>query len=162
MAARTIQAAQALFLGVVAMAVGGSLTAPGAAACIGGYAFDRAVELTDGGIVLAHVESAAMREDFSYDVILSNIDVVAGDPAVANPLHASMGAICDQSVEAGEQVIVLFEVGGPVSDTLASLPATDIVSTRPEAVADPVSIAPLLMTVWLGSLAIAIRRFRQR
>ena len=178
--------AMCFLLGATLWAVGGSATAPAATACVGGnMPFDWAVAHTNGGILRARLDGVRPRDDYTLDLVLSGEQVVRGDPEYENPLHAVMAAICEQSAEAGETVVILFDVRGgdypfPIplvyvtsgsdaldpqvlADGLAALPATDSEPTY--AAPTPASGligAAVLAGAWLIGLLVVARRFARR
>ena len=128
----------------------GVASASPVAACTGGVAFDWAVAHTNGGIVRAQVTSSSVREDLSLDLLITNRRVVQGDPPTSSRINAVAGDPCEQTPDAGETIVLLFDIRGDpvggrwpffyvvegpdaldptvVSDALENLPATDTAS----------------------------------
>lgn len=166
-----------------AMTAGGTLVmgATAASGCSGGVAFDWAVAHAHGGILRGTVVSATVRDDYTADLVLSNVSVVRGSPSARKQLHVAGGAVCDQSADPGEIVVVLFDLrggdypfplplsyvvegrdallGSEVADALPELPETDRASdqgaSRPPGTHDLPWIALSGGLAWL----IALRRF---
>lgn len=109
-AARSL--ASSTLIAALAWAVLGTATAQPAEACSGGSAFDWAVAHTRGGILQARVVNAGLRSDFTNDLVLSEVEVLRGEPPADLHLHAVAGAICEQSADAGETILLLFDVRG--------------------------------------------------
>jgi hypothetical protein len=172
------------FVGTVAVAGATALWSPAAAsACSGGMEFDWAVAHTRGWIATATVVEAVYVPDGFYRVRLAHLEPVKGNPPALRQVTVAMGAVCDQSADAGERILLLdgvaveppydkpvaYVISGSdavpaaeVARVLRSLPSTD---TTPDATAirprrwDPASglIAIGLAAVWL-----AMRWFARR
>ena len=169
---------------VLLLAVGSVLGAPRAAsACSGGTAFDWAVQHSLGGIIRAHVDSVSTRPDFTTDLVLSAPSVIRGEPVSVPMIHAVAGAICEQSADPGETVLVLFDIrgGNPpypwplfyvvdgtdalsasvVSDGLSTTPATDTAVTPASRPATDWWTTGVLVSSGLLGALLAIRRWRR-
>ncbi len=147
-------------------------------ACIGGTAFDWAVAHTDGGILRARVTSAPIREDFTTDLLISHAQALRGDPPTALRLHAVAGAICEQSADVGESIVVLFDVRGgqypyplplfyvvdgpdaldanAVAAAFGELPATDTVAHDTIGASTEPGWAALVATLVVGLLGLLV------
>lgn len=155
------------------------------AACVGGTSFDWAVTHAQGGILRAHVTSAGTREDFTTDLVLSQLVILRGDPPDTPHLHTVAGAICDQVADAGETVLLLFNVRGgqypyplplfyvvagsdalspgDVAGALAAIPSTDTAPVqRSPTPNDDSAVLPLSIIAGLSAFGIALRRLRAR
>lgn len=171
-------------VGAVAVAGATALWSPAAAsACSGGMEFDWAVAHTRGWIATAMVVEAVYVPEGFYRVRLAHLDPVKGSPPALRQVTVAMGAVCDQSADARERILLLdgvaveppydrpvaYVISGPdavpaaeVARVLRSLPSTD---ATPDATAirprpwDPgfALLAPGLGAVWL-----AMRRFHRR
>jgi hypothetical protein len=97
---------------VFALVVGaaGAVEPPSAAACSGGTTPDWAVAHQRGGIVRGIVVTSEDRSDFTTDLILANLERVAGDPPPTTQLNVVAGAVCDQSADPGETIVVVFDI----------------------------------------------------
>lgn len=149
-----------------------------AAACTGGLPLDIAVAQQQGGILLALVTSAHDRpDDFTTDLTLSEPRVIRGSPPLESEVHAVAGLICDQHVDVGETVMLVFDVTGlewanplplayvidgadaldpkVVSSALAAVPPTDTALTEPGRMETVQSIGRF-SSLWSGALAFAI------
>jgi len=168
----------------ICLAMSAAMARP-VAACVGGTSFDWAVTHAQGGILRAHVASAGMREDFTTDLVMSQLVILRGDPPDAPHLHTVAGAICDQVADAGETVLLLFDVrGGPYpyplplfyvvdgSDALSpgdvvgafgAIPSTDAVPLqRSPTPNDDSAVLPLSIIAGLAGFGVALRRLRAR
>ena len=83
-----------------------------ATACSGGIAFDWAVAHQQGGIVQAVVESKFLLEDFTYDIVVTDAEVVRGNPTLPFKVNAAAGLPCDQSADVGETILLLYDIRG--------------------------------------------------
>ena len=153
-----------------------------AAACTGGLPLDIAVAQQQGGILLALVTSAHDRpDDFTTDLTLSDPRVIRGSPPLESEVHAVAGLICDQHVDVGETVMLVFDVTGlewanplplayvidgadaldpkVVSSALAAVPPTDTALTEPGQDGNgPIDRTLLVAVVSALAFAIALRR----
>lgn len=164
-------------MGAVALAawiVSAAVAAQPATACVGGTPFGWAVTHSHGGLLRAIVVGAPHREDFTIDLRLSAQEALRGDPPRDDEIHSAIGAVCEQDVDAGEMVIVVFDVRGGeypyplpliyvvdgddalepgvVAAALDALPASDSVAS-PNSIEAPrqLNLAPVLAGV-LGLL----------
>ena len=174
-----------LLLATLACVAMGTATARPVAACIGGTNFDWAVAHAHGGILQARVDSAGTRVDFTTDLTLSHPESIRGDPPAVPRLHAVAGAICDQSADAGETVLVVFDIRGGqypyplplfyvvagsdalspgvVAGALAALPSTDLAPSQPTPIPDGDSaVMPLSLVAGLSGFGVAMRQLRTR
>lgn len=182
---RSRQLVRAAALGVVVWAASASFAASPATACIGGLPFDVAVAHQQGGLLRALVTAAHDRPDFTTDLTLSQTQVLRGDPPLAAEVHAVVGLTCEQHADAGETVILVFNVAGltwpnplplvyvidgadaldpgVVSAALTAVPATDTVvgDYRPE---DSYAAHRMVLVAFAGALTfvLALRRARLR
>ena len=176
--------AGAVVASLACLATWSTMAAP-VAACTGGTPFDWAVAHAHGGLIRARIVSTATRDDQTIDVSITNLVALRGDPPRPRRVHAVIGAVCEQSVDAGETAIILFDVrGGPysypyplvyivegpdalatadVAAVLASLPATD--TTLGPVPATPASATPgpagSVLVAGVIGLLVAVRRFRR-
>ena len=107
-ARRTLAAAAAAFCAIVPTFAASTA----ATACTGGVAFDWAVAHQHGGIVLAVVESKYPLGNFTYDLVVTDAKVVRGDPTLPFKVNAAAGLPCDQVADAGETVLILYDIRG--------------------------------------------------
>ena len=169
-------------IGTIALAGIAALSLPApVSACIGGVEFKWAIAHTRGWIATATVVEAEYIDFGNYRVVLKDVEPVKGSPPSLHQTTLAMGAICDQSPDVGERIVVLDDVAtnqpydtpiayvirgqdavpaADVARALRSLPATD---TVPDVAATPTRSwdgAPwLLLVVGVGSLSLAMRRF---
>ncbi len=169
------------FVGTVALAAAAALWSPApVSACVGGMEFDWAIAHTRGWIATATVVEADYVPVGFYRVVLDDVEPVKGSPPSLRQATVAMGAVCDQSPDAGERILLLdgvtvqppydmpvaYVISGsdavPAADiarVLRSLPSTD---TGPAGTAiqprlwDP---AFWLLAVGLGAVWLAMRRF---
>jgi hypothetical protein len=172
----------ATLIGTVALAGIAALSHPApVSACIGGVEFKWAIAHTRGWIATATVVEAAYSDLGPYRVVLEDVEPVKGSPPPLRQTTLAMGAICEQSPDAGERIVVLDDVAtnrpydtpiayvirGPdavpaadVARAFHSLPDTD---AEPDVAASPTRSwdrAPwLLLVVGVGGLSLAMRRF---
>jgi hypothetical protein len=85
---------------------------PPATACSGGTTADWAVAHQHGGIVRGVVATSENRPDFTTDVIVTNLERLAGDPPPFTQIHLVAGLVCDQSADPGETIVVLYDIRG--------------------------------------------------
>lgn len=97
---------------VLVVGTAGAVEPPSAAACSGGTAPDWAVAHQRGGIVRGVVLTSEDRPDFTTDLILANLERLAGDPPPTTQLNVVAGAVCDQSADPGETIVVIFDIRG--------------------------------------------------
>jgi hypothetical protein len=83
-----------------------------AAACSGGTAPDWAVAHQHGGILRGVVLTADTRSDFTTDLVLANLERLAGAPPSFPQVNSVAGAVCDQSADPGDTVVVIFDIRG--------------------------------------------------
>jgi hypothetical protein len=81
-------------------------------ACSGGTAADWAVAHQHGGIVRGVVATSEDRPDFTTDLIVTNLERLAGEPPPFTQIHTVAGLVCDQSADPGETIVVLYDIRG--------------------------------------------------
>jgi hypothetical protein len=121
-----LASALAVFLGVV--------WAPAPAlACIGGTPFRNAIEVTRGGILEGRITHAVDTMGRGIEVELADVRRISGRPDLITDAVLMAGMTCDQSIDVGETVWLLYEVGD-----LEILPTLTIayVVEGPDAVSD--------------------------
>lgn len=168
-------------VGTAAVAAAAALWSPTAAsACTGGMEFDWAVAHTRGWIATATVVEAEYVPDGFYRVRLAHVEPVKGNPPALRLVTVAMGAVCDQSPDTGERILLLdgvavqppydrpvvYVISGSdavpaaeIARVLRSLPSTD---TTPDATAIPPrrwNPASALLAVGLAAVWLAMRRF---
>ena len=98
-------------IGTVALAGSAALSQPApVSACIGGVDFNWAIAHTRGWIATATVVEADYIDLGNYRVILEDVEPVKGSPPPLHQPTLTMGAICEQSPDAGERIVVLDDV----------------------------------------------------
>jgi hypothetical protein len=65
-----------------------------------------------GGIVRGVVTSVETRPDFTTDIVLANNVVLRGDPPMSYPVHGAAGMPCEQIVDEGETILILYDIRG--------------------------------------------------
>ena len=169
------------FIGTVAVAAAATLSAPTpVAACVGGMEFDWAIAHARGWIATATVAEAEDVSGGSYWVALDNVEQVRGSPPALRQATVAMGAVCSQSPDAGERILVLEDVAiqppyvtpiayvisgsdaVPAADVvrvLRSMPSTDTAPAGTAASGRSLEPAFWLLAVGLGAVWLAMRRF---
>jgi len=168
-------------VGAIVVAGAAALWSPAPiSACTGGMEFEWAVAHTRGWIATATVVEAEYVPEGFYRVRLDHLEPVKGSPPHLRQVTVAMGAVCDQSADAGERILLLdgvaveppydkpvvYVISGsdavPAADVarvLGSLPSTDTMSDataiRPRR-GDP---AFALVAAGLGAVWLAMRRF---
>jgi hypothetical protein len=95
---------------LVTVVVGGTATAPTASACLGGTSFEYAAKHARGGILRARVAHVIEHWNGTSDLSLVDTRVIRGDPAFETPLLAGAGYVCTGSADAGDVVLIMFDV----------------------------------------------------
>jgi hypothetical protein len=169
------------FVGAVAaLAAAAALWGPApVSACIGGMPFDWAIEHSRSWIATATIVEVDHVAVGFHRVVLDDVEPVKGSPPSLLQATIVMGAVCDQSPDAGERILVLdgqtieppydtpvaYVIRGsdaiPAADVaraLGSLPSTD---TAPAGTAIPSRPwdAAWLLAIGLGAVWLAMRRF---
>ena len=165
----------------VAMLGGASVLAPPpASACIGGMPFRHAIAETRGGILEGRITHAIDTMGRGMEVELADVRRVAGRPDLVTEAVLMAGVVCEQSIDVGETVWLLYDVGdleilptltiayvvvGPdaVSDedrlwAIGALPDT---STEPSSPSRGAGWAPILMVaLWVLTFVTGMRRWQ--
>jgi hypothetical protein len=79
--------------------------------CIGGIPFRHAIAETRGGILEGRIISAVDTIGRGIEVELGDARPISGQPDLVSQASLTAGAICEQSIDAGETVWLLYEVG---------------------------------------------------
>lgn len=154
----------------------------GVAACVGGgiHSLDGAVAAA-GAISEALVVEAVDTQGRGIAVRLVDVSVVRGDPPLPDRAHLTALGACDQSIDTGERVWLLYELKGytipsgltaafviegsdgvgraRASRALDGLPATD---TVPQAAANEHATAAWPFLTWLVAAIVVLRHTRAR
>lgn len=168
-------------VGMAALAAAASLWSPEpVSACSGGMEFEWAVAHTRGWIAKATVIEAEYVPYGFYRVVLGHVDPVQGRPPSLRQVTVAMGAVCDQSPDAGERILLLdgVEIQPPfdrpvaymisgsdsipaaaVARVLRSLPSTDAAPTATAIPPRPWDAPPWLLTFGLGAVWLAVHPF---
>lgn len=171
------------FVGTIALATATLWSPVPVAACIGGMEFGWAVAHTRGWIATATVVTADYVPDGFYLVVLDDVERVKGTPPPLRQATIAMGAVCDQSPDPGERLLVLdgIAVQPPYGDKpvayvitgsdavaaadvarlLPSIPQTDTASPGTATPPDP-SDGVWLLIVGVAAVWLAMRRFARR
>jgi hypothetical protein len=169
------------FACTVAVAAAAALWSPtSVSACIGGMAFDWAIAHSRGWIATATVVEVDHVAVGFHRVVLDDVEPVKGSPPSLRQATVVMGAVCDQSPDAGERILVLdgvtteppydtpvaYVIRGsdavPASDVarvLRSLSSTDTGPARTAIPPRPWEPAFWLLAVGLGAVWLATRQF---
>jgi hypothetical protein len=168
-------------VGTVAVAAVAAMWSPTpVSACVGGIEFDWAMAHARGWIATATVVEVDYVPFGFYRVVLDDVVPVKGTPPSLRQTTVAMGAVCDQSPDAGERILVLdgvtiqppydtpvaYVISGsdavPAADVarvLRSLPSTDTAPAGTAIPPRPWDAAPWLLAIGLGAVRLAMRRF---
>ncbi len=169
------------FVCTVAVAAAAALWSPTpVSACIGGMEFGWAIAHSRGWIATATVVEVDHVAVGFHRVVLDDIEPVKGSPPSLRQATVVMGAVCDQSPDAGERILVLDGVtteppydtpvayvirgsdavpAADVARALRSLPSTDTAPAGTAIPPRPWDAAFWLLAVGLGAVWLAMSRF---
>ena len=148
-------------------------------ACSGGMDFQWAIVHTRGWIAKATVVEAEYIPDGFYRITVGDVDPVQGRPPSLQQVTVAMGAVCDQSPDPGERILVLdgvavqppydrpvvYVINGSdairaneVARVLRSLPLTDAAPAATSIPPRSWDAAPWLLAFGLVVASLALRQ----
>lgn len=172
------------FVSVLSLAAAATLLRPApVSACSGGMAFDWAVAHTRGWIATATVVTSEYVPYGFYRIRLDDVVAIKGRPPQFGQLTVAMGAVCDQTPDAGDRILaldgvaiepafdrpVVYVIRGAdavpavdVSRALRSLPATDATSTDSALPSIAWNLVAWLVAVGFGTARVSVSMLARR